>query len=117
MSTIKIVSTILQVLFIGTTLLIVGNVNQYFDLAAFVVVLVIAGLYSISANGDETYVAKFGDGAVKAGWLGAIIGIVAIFGSESVANGNMEAIGAALAVCSLTVLYGYFFKIGSIILD
>ena len=117
MSTVKIVSTIVYVLFIGITLLTVGNVNQYIDLASFIVVVVIAVLYSIAAKGDETYVQKFGDGAVKAGWFGSIIGIVAIFGSDGVGNGNIEAIGAALAVCSLTVFYGYFFKIGSILLD
>ena len=30
---------------------------------------------------------------------------------------NLEALGAALAIASLTVMYGYFFKLGSIILD
>ena len=117
MSAVKIVSTIVYILFIGITLLTVGNVNQYIDLASFIVVVVIAILYTVSVKGDGTYVQKFGDGAVRAGWLGSIIGIVAIFGSDGVSNGNMEAIGAALAVCSLTVFYGYFFKIGSILLD
>ena len=86
-------------------------------LASLIVVVVIAALYAVSVKGDDTYIQKFGDGAVRAGWLGSIIGIVAIFGSDGVGQGNMEAIGAALAVCSLTVFYGYFFKIGSILLD
>jgi hypothetical protein len=117
MSTLKIVSTVVYALSIGITLFTVGNVNQYIDLAAFTVVVVIAFLYAISVKGDETYTQKFGDGAVRAGWLGSIIGIVAIFGSDGFGNGDMAAIGAALAVCSLTVLYGYFFKIGSVLLD
>lgn len=117
MSAVKIVSTIVYVFFIGITLLTVGNVNQYLDLASLIVVAVIAILYAIASKGDETYVQKFGDGAVRAGWLGSIIGIVAIFGSGGVADGNIEAIGAALAVCSLTVFYGYFFKLGSMLLD
>ena len=65
----------------------------------------------------ESATEKFGDGAVRAGWLGSIIGIIAIFGSGGFGDGNMQAIGAALAVCSLTVLYGYFFKLGSMLLD
>ena len=117
MSVVKIIATIVYVIFIGVTLLAVGNINQYLDLNSLVVVVVIAILYVISANGNESYVQKFGDGAVKAGWFGSIIGIVAIFGSDGFGNGDMQAIGAALAVCSLTVLYGYFFKIGSILLD
>ena len=117
MTTLKIVSTLIYALFIGITLLTVGNVNQYFDLPSFIVVVVIAILYAISAKGEESYVRKFGDGAVKAGWLGSIIGIVAIFGSRGFGNGDMQAIGAALAVCSLTVFYGYVFKLGSALLD
>jgi hypothetical protein len=117
MNTLKIISTLVYFLFIGVTLFAVGNVNQYIDLNAFIVVIVIAFLYAISVKGDETYVRKFGDGAVKAGWLGSIIGIIAIFGSDGFGSGDMAAIGAALAVCSLTVFYGYFFKIGSILLE
>ena len=68
-------------------------------------------------NNDESFIQKFGDGAVRAGWLGFIIGIVAIFGSDTFANGDLPMLGAAMAVCSLTVLYGYFIKIGAMILD
>ena len=117
MTTTKIISTIVYAAFIIVTLFAVGNVNQYFDINSFIVVLVIATIFAVSARSDKTYVQKFGDGAVRAGWLGSIIGIVAIFGSEGFKNADMEAIGAALAVCTLTVFYGYFFKLGAIILD
>ena len=75
MSAVKIIATIVYAIFIGVTLLTVGNINQYLDLNSLVVVVVIAILYVISANGNESYVQKFGDGAVKAGWFGSIIGI------------------------------------------
>ena len=117
MNTIKIVSTIVYVLLVGGTLFMVGNVNQYLDIASLLVVVVIGVLYAIAASGDGTYVQKFGDGTVRAGWFGSIIGIIAIFGSGGFGDGNMQAIGAALAVCSLTVFYGYFFKLGSMLLD
>tara|TARA_A100001015_G_scaffold295437_1_gene374402 strand:- start:204 stop:557 length:354 start_codon:yes stop_codon:yes gene_type:complete len=117
MNTKKIVSTVVFILFCASIFLTVGNVNQYFDLASLVVVVVIGLLYAIGASGAGTYVQKFGDGAVRAGWFGSIIGIIAIFGSDGFGEANMQAIGAALAVCSLTVLYGYFFKLCSIFLD
>lgn len=117
MNTKKIICTILYVAFVIVTVFTVGNIGQYFDIASFIVVLVIAILYSVAAAGPESFITKFGDGAVKAGWLGSIIGVVAIFGSTGFASANMEVIGASLAVASLTILYGYFFKLGSLILD
>ena len=47
---------------------------------------------------------KFGNGAVRAGWLSLIIGIIAIFGTDYFASGDMSRIGMALDVCSLTIL-------------
>ena len=60
---------------------------------------------------------KIGDEAVRAGWLGFIIRIVNIFGSEGFAAGHLSMLGSGLAFCSLTVLYGYLLKLGTIILD
>ena len=117
MTPLKIVLTIVYVLFMLSTLLMVGNVNQYIDLPSFIVVVGLGSLFAASSQGDDSYVQKFGNGAVRAGWLGSIIGIISIFGSGAFADTNMEAIGAALAVCSLTVFYGYFFKLGTQILD
>ena len=46
------------------TLLVVGNVDQYFDITALVVVFVIAFLYSLGVGGDEICIQKFGHGIV-----------------------------------------------------
>ena len=113
----KIVCTAVYVLFILATLITVGNIGQYIDLPSFFVVVVVAVLFAAAAQGEESVVQKFGNGAVRAGWLGSIIGIIAIFGSDGFASGDMSKIGMALAVCSLTILYGYFLKLGAMILD
>ena len=112
----KIVLAAAYVAFIAATLFAVGNISQYFDASSFIFVVVVAG-FCVTVAGDESAVSKFGTGAVRAGWLGSIIGIVGIFGSAGFAAGDLSQIGAALAVCSLTVFYGYFFKIGAIILE
>mgnify|MGYP001308525807 CR=1 FL=1 len=119
MSTSKIICTIIYVVFILGTFYTVGNVSQFFDINSFIFVAIVGILYSFSVKGEETYIHKFGDGAVRAGWLGSLIGIVSILGSPVFAGStsNLEALGAALAIASLTVMYGYFFKLGSIILD
>ena len=112
----KIVLTAVYVAFVAATLFAVGNVGQNFDAAAFIFVVVVAG-FCVTVAGEESAVSKFGTGAVRAGWLGSIIGIIAIFGSAGFAAGDLSQLGPALAVCSLTVFYGYFFKIGAIILE
>ena len=96
----KIVCTAIYVLFTFGILIAVGNVGQYIDFPSFLVVAVIAVLFAASAQGEESIVQKFGNRAVRAGWLGSIIGIIAIFGSDYFASGDMSKIGMALAVCS-----------------
>ena len=49
----------------------VGNVSQFIDLNSFIFVAIVGALYAYSVKGDEIYVQKFGDGAVRASWLGA----------------------------------------------
>ena len=119
MNTTKISCTIVYIIFMLGTFYTIGNVSQFFDVNSFIFVIVVGGLYAFSVKGDNTYIQKFGDGTVRAGWLGSLIGVVSIFGSPVFAGStsNLEPLGVALAIASLTVLYGYFFKLGTIILD
>ena len=116
MTTTKIVCAAIYVLFIAATLITVG-VGQYIDLNSLIVVIVIGALFAAAAKGEESLVQKFGNGAVRAGWLGSIIGIIAVFGSDGFAAGDLSMLGSAMAVCCLTVFYGYVFKLGAMILD
>ena len=117
MDTTKIICTVIYVIMIAVTLVSVGNVGQYVDMPSAFIVVVVGVLFALAAKGNGSFIQKFGDGAVRAGWIGSIIGIIAIFGSEGFASGDMGQIGMALAVCSLTVFYGYLLKLGSLILD
>ena len=117
MDTTKIICTVIYAIMIAATLAMVGNVGQYIDMASAVIVVVVGVLFALATKGDGSFIQKFGDGAVRAGWIGSIIGIIAIFGSEGFASGDMGQIGMALAVCSLTVFYGYLLKLGTLILD
>ena len=119
MNTTKISCTIVYIIFMLGTFYTIGNVSQFFDVNSFIFVIVVGGLYAFSVKGENTYIQKFGDGTVRAGWLGSLIGVVSILGSPVFAGStsNLETLGLALAIASLTVLYGYFFKLGSVILD
>ena len=116
MNATEIVCAAIYVLMIAATLITVG-VSQYVDLNSLIVVIVLGALFAAAAKGEESLVQKFGNGAVHAGWLGSIIGIIAVFGSDGFASADMSKIGMALAVVSLTVFYGYTLKLAAMILD
>ena len=117
MNTKKILYSVAYVGLVLSTFIVVGGLDQYIDLTSFIVVVAIALLFALGVNNDESFIQKFGSGAVSAGWLGSIIGIVGIFETDIFANGDLPMLGAAMAVCSLAVLYGYFIKLGEMILD
>ena len=115
----KIIYTVIYMIFIVGTFFTIGNISQFFDVNSFVFVIVVGGLCGFSVKGKSNYIQKFGDVTVREGWLGSLIGAVSIFGSPvfSEFTSNLEALGLALAIASLTFLSGYFFKLGSIVLD
>ena len=117
MNTKKMICAVAYAGFVVATFIFAGGLDQYIDLNSIIVVVAIALLFALGVNNDDSFTKKFGNGAVRAGWLGSIIGIVAIFGSDIFANGDLPMLGAAMAVCSLTVLYGYFLKLGAMILE
>ena len=100
MNATKIVCAVVYVLMIAATLITVG-VSQYIDLNSLIVVIVIGALFAAAAKGEESLVQKFGNGAVRAGWLGSIIGIIAVFGSDGFAAGDLSMLGSAMAAMAV----------------
>ena len=62
------------------------------------------------------HIKNFGQGAVYFGWLGALVGLIAITGNRFMVWGDVEKMGPALAVAMLTILYGYIIKLVTIAL-
>lgn len=83
MNTTTFIFAIIYVIIISVTLVTVGNFDQYINLPSAIIVVVIGVLFSLAAKGDGSCIQKFGDGPVRAGWIGSITGIMAIFISES----------------------------------
>ena len=73
-------------------------------------------LYLVLKNKPENHLQNFGQGAVYFGWLGTVVGLIAITGTPSFVWGDVEKMGPALAVSMLTVLYGYSLKLVTIAL-
>ena len=87
------------------------------DTMALIVVVGIGIGHALGAKDGESAITRFGDGCVRGGWLGLLIGLALIAGSPSAAATDFGALMPALSVASLTPLYGYFVKIITMQLD
>ena len=73
------------------------------------VIFVVAGAlgFALLRNEPLQITKNFGAGAVYFGWLGTLIGLIAISGNAFGAWDSVSAMGPALAVSMLPLLYGY----------
>ena len=90
------------------------RIDLYVDILSFLFVLGGAVGFLVMKNKPENHLQNFGQGAVYFGWLGTVVGLIAITGTPSFVWGNIEKLGPALAVAMLTVLYGYMVKLVTI---
>ena len=79
----------------------------YNDFMSLTFVLGGAVGFALLKNETSEMPRNFGDGAVYFGWLGLLVGLVAIAGNAFGAWGSVEKMGPALAVSMLPLFYGY----------
>ena len=87
------------------------------DTMALIVVVGIGIGHALGAKDGESAITRFGDGCVRGGWLGFLIGVALIAGSPVAAAMDFSALMPALSVATLTPLYGYLIKIITMQLD
>ena len=92
------------------------GIHLYFDILSFLFVLGGAIGFLVMKNKPENHFQNFGQGAIFFGWLGTVVGLIAITGTPFFVWGDIEKMGPALAVSMLTVLYGYSLKLVTIAL-
>ena len=92
------------------------GIQLYFDVLSFLFVLGGAIGFLIMKNNPENHTTNFGMGAVYFGWLGTLVGLIAITGDRFLVWGDVDKMGPALAVSMLTILYGYSLKLITIAL-
>ena len=81
------------------------------DIHSILFVLAGATGYSFLKSKRKDWVKNIGNGAVYFGWLGTLIGLIAIAGNRFDVWGDMDKMGPALAVSMLTIFYGYLLKL------
>jgi len=87
------------------------NLSRFIDTASLLIVLGVAISFALCGSGGWFSVSRLSnaaEGAVIAGWLGALYGSVMILGNFD--EKSIEWIGPACAVMALTVVYGYFIR-------
>ena len=90
--------------------------NLFIDINAALFVLGGATGFLVFKKDSSNHIKNFGQGAVYFGWLGTLIGLIAITGNRLMVWGDMEKMGPALAVAMLTIFYGYTIKMVTIAL-
>ena len=83
------------------------GIHLYNDFMSMTFVLSGAVGFALLKNETSEMPRNFGDGAVYFGWLGTLIGLIAISGNAFGAWDSVSAMGPALAVSMLPLLYGY----------
>ena len=94
-----------------------GALAPAIDLMALAVVVAVGVGHVFGAKDGENRITRFGDGCVRGGWLGLLIGVIVILNVNAEAQMDFTMIIPAMAVAWLTPLYGYFFKLISMQLD
>ena len=92
------------------------GIHLFFDINSLLFVLGGATGFLVMKNDPDKHIANFGEGAIYFGWLGTLIGLIAITGDRFSVWGDVDKMGPALAVSMLTILYGYSFKLIIIVL-
>ena len=90
--------------------------HLFIDINSALFVLGGATGFLVFKKHSGNHIKNFGQGAVYFGWLGTLVGLIAITGNRFMVWGDVEKMGPALAVAMLTVLYGYAIKVVSIAL-
>ena len=90
--------------------------HLFFDINSALFVLGGATGFLVFKKNLGSHIKSFGQGAVYFGWLGTLLGLIAITGNRFMVWGDVEKMGPALAVAMLTLLYGYTIKMVTIAL-
>ena len=104
-------------LVVGGGITMGGGLERAVDLLSFIFVIGVGIGHAFGTKGGDNKITRFGDGCVRGGWLGLLVGITLIAGTDYAAQMDFSSIMPALAVALLAPLYGYFLKIITMQLD
>ena len=113
----RYVGAVIILLVVGCGIIMGGGLERAIDLLSFIFVIGVGIGHAFGTKDGDNTITRFGDGCVRGGWLGLLVGITLIAGTDYAATMDFSAIMPALAVSLLAPLYGYFFKIITMQID
>ena len=113
----KYLGVLIILLVVGGGITMGGGLERAVDLLSFIFVIGVGIGHAFGTKDGENKITRFGDGCVRGGWLGLLVGITLIAGTDYAAQMDFSSIMPALAVALLAPLYGYFLKIITMQLD
>ena len=113
----RYLGVVIILLVVGGGITMGGGLERAVDLLSLIFVIGVGIGHAFGTKDGDNTVTRFGDGCVRGGWLGLLVGITLITGTDYAAHMDFYAIMPALAVALLAPLYGYFIKIITMQLD
>ena len=113
----RYLGAVIILLVVGGGITMGGGLEQAIDLLSLIFVIGVGIGHAFGTKDGDSTITRFGDGCVRGGWLGLLVGITLMAGTDYAAQMDFSNIMPALAVALLTPLYGYFLKIITMQLD
>ena len=113
----RYLGVVIILLVVGGGITMGGGLERAVDLLSLIFVIGVGIGHAFGTKDGDNTVTRFGDGCVRGGWLGLLVGITLITGTDYAAQMDFSTIMPALAVALLAPLYGYFIKIITMQLD
>ena len=113
----RYLGAVIILLVVGGGITMGGGLGQAIDLLSLIFVIGVGIGHAFGIKEGDSTITRFGDGCVRGGWLGLLVGITLMAGTDYAAQMDFSNIMPALAVALLTPLYGYFLKIITMQLD
>ena len=113
----RYLGAVIILLVVGGGFTLGGGLERAIDLLSLMFVIGVGIGHAFGTKDGENSITRFGDGCLRGGWLGLLVGITLIAGTDYAAQMDFSAIMPAFAVALLAPLYGYFLKIITMQLD
>ena len=108
---VKYIGVIIIIIVVAAAIETGAGLDRAIDMLTLLFVIGVAVGHALGAKHGANKISRFGDGCVRGGWLGFLVGVSLIAGTDFAAQMDFSAIMPAMAVALLAPLYGYFFKI------
>ena len=108
---VKYLGAIIIIIVVASGIETGAGLDRAIDALSLLFVIGVAVGHALGAKDGENKITRFGDGCVRGGWLGFLVGVSLIAGTDFAARMDFSMIMPAMAVALLAPLYGYFFKI------